>query len=79
MRRYFGSDQPSQPILRAVAGIVFVIFLIFGAALLMTDPRTHFLGALALLPLLLCPLMHLLMKHRRHKHAKLQRAKLFSQ
>jgi hypothetical protein len=68
MNTYRDSAEPSQPFLTSLAGIVFVILLTIGAALLMSDPRTHVLGAFALLPLLLCPLMHLFMKHRRHSH-----------
>ncbi len=63
MNAHCDSAQPSRPLLRSVAGIVCVIFLTIGAALLMSDPRTHVIGALAFLPLLLCPLMHLFMKH----------------
>jgi hypothetical protein len=62
------NPQLSQPCLRSVAGIVCVIFLTIGAALLMSEPRAHVLGALVLLPLLLGPLMHLFMKHWHHNH-----------
>jgi len=68
MDTHYDSGEPSRPFLRSVAGIVFVIFLIMGAALLMSDAQTHVLGALVFLPLLLCPLIHLFMKHRRHSH-----------
>jgi hypothetical protein len=70
MDTHLGSQEPSRPFLRSVAGIVFVIFLVIGAALLMSNPRAHVLGALVFLPLLLLPLMHLFMHrgHRRHSH-----------
>jgi hypothetical protein len=68
MNTHCDSDEPSRPFLRSVAGIVFVIFLIIGAALLMNNPQAHVLGALVFLPLLLCPLIHLFMQHRRYSH-----------
>jgi hypothetical protein len=67
MDTHYDSDEPSPPFLRSVGGIVFVIFLIVGAALLMSDVQTHVLGALVFLPLFLCPLIHLFVQHRGHR------------
>jgi hypothetical protein len=68
MNTYSDSAQTCPPFLRSAAGIVFVIFMILGIALLMSDAQTHVLGALVFLPLLLLPLIHLFMQHRRHSH-----------
>jgi hypothetical protein len=67
MDTHCDSDDPRLAFSSSAAGIVFVIFLIFGAALLMSDPRAHILGALVFLPLLLCPLVHLFIMHRGHR------------
>jgi Na+/melibiose symporter-like transporter len=69
MNKHCDSAQPFRPFMRSVAGIVCVILMTIFAAMLMNDPQTHVLGALAFLPLLLCPLIHLFMKHRRHGYA----------
>jgi hypothetical protein len=68
MDTHYDDDEALRPFLRSVTGIVFVIFLIIVAALLMGDAQTHVLGALVFLPLLLCPLIHLFVRrgHRRH-------------
>jgi len=67
MDTHYDDDEALRPFLRSVTGIVFVIFLIIVAALLMGDAQTHVLGALVFLPLLLCPLIHLFVRHRGHR------------
>ena len=60
-------DEPRGSFLTSRAGLVLIVFLIIGGALLFTEHRAHVLGLLIWLPLLACPLMHFFM-HGGHGH-----------
>jgi Protein of unknown function (DUF2933) len=64
-------DPPKRNFFTSPAGLVLIGFLLIGGALLFTEHRSHVLGALIYLPLLLCPLMHFFMhgSHGNHGHS----------
>jgi hypothetical protein len=55
------SGRHEGSFLRSPAGLALLGFLIVAGALLFTEHRTHVLGVLLYVPLLLCPLMHFFM------------------
>ena len=65
-------SAPSQapPFWRSRYGLGLVVFGAVAAYFLLSEHRTHFLGALPYLLLLACPLMHVFMHHGHGGHGR---------